>query len=391
MTLEHVLKGFLRQPFAALEPELRGILLSGGAQLLLLDRVPPHAALNESVELAKRLVRTGAGGLVNAVLRKVAALRGETGVRPDDWAGSRSLIPLGDGRVRALSIEAFPDDPLQRLAVGTSHPRWLIDRWSTSLGSARAADLALHDLGCPPTILNTAFASGPLPASLVPHSRPGHHVFGGTRAELAELLSARPDIWVQDPASSVAIGSIRDARPSLIVDLCAGQGTKTRQLAASFPGARIIATDVDAARYRTLAAFWHGHQRVRVLPIEDAARESDGRAGVVLLDVPCSNSGVLARRAEAKYRCSSAQLDRLIAIQRQIIDRAVPLLAPGGVILYSTCSIDAEENEAQARWACGRHGLALGGSSSLLPAGLPGDPPALYHDGSFSAVLRRAG
>jgi 16S rRNA (cytosine967-C5)-methyltransferase len=174
------------------------------------------------------------------------------------------------------------------------------------------------------------------------------------------------------------------------VDLCAGQGTKTRQLAAVFPTAGIIATDVDGARYRTLADFWRGNERVRVLPIDDAIRDASGRADLVLLDVPCSNTGVLARRVEAKYRCGRAQLDRLIAIQRQIIDRAVPLLSPSGRLLYSTCSIDADENHDQAEWAHQRHGLAIASTSSLLPRGLPGDDPTTYHDGSFSAVLARA-
>ncbi|MEX2217521.1 MAG: transcription antitermination factor NusB [Phycisphaerales bacterium] len=390
LTLRHLLSGFLRQPFDALEQPLQAVLLSGAAQALILDRIPIHAALNESVELAKREVRPGAGGLVNAVLRKVAALRAGESSRPAGWPDHRDLIPLGDGRARRLTEAALPDDPADRLATATSHPRWVIDRWMAGHGMDTAASLALHSLAAPPTILNTAFAALPLPRGLAPHTAPGHHVFTGPRAALADLLSARTDLWVQDPASSRAIDDSRHLTPRTIVDLCAGQGTKTRQLAAAFPAARILATDIDESRFATLADTWRGHARVDALPFSALLARAAAAADLVLLDVPCSNTGVLARRIEAKYRCSDAQLQRLADLQRRILDQAAPLLAPAGRILYTTCSIDAEENELQAQDAARRLGLTIEHSRLSLPAGLPGDAPKMYHDGSYAALLARA-
>jgi 16S rRNA (cytosine967-C5)-methyltransferase len=386
-TLAFLLNEYVKQPLRDIEPGLQGVLLSGAAQLLFFDRVPPHAVLNESVELAKRLVRPGAAGMVNAVLRRVAELPKGHEARPVDWAERRDLLPLGDGRALLLTAELLPADPLLRLAVTTSHPPALIRRWSSIHPRERLRALALHTLVTPPTVLNTTHAAQGLPESLLPHGLPGHHVFTGTRAELVPLLESRSDIWVQDAASSRAVAAAAHLKPSLIVDLCAGQGTKTRQLAATFPQARIIATDVDAHRFATLSDVFRASTQVEVRAFSDALAHARQQTDLVLVDVPCSNTGVLARRPEARYRVDRQRLEELVAIQREIVAAALPLLRTGGYILYSTCSIEREENEFQADWASGNSGLRVEGHALLLPAGLPGDSPPAYHDGSFHALL----
>lgn len=393
-TLGYLLDRVLTQPLRLLEPALQGVLLGGAAQLLLMDRIPAHAAIDESVELAKRLVRPGAGGLANAVLRKVALMRAESPDGEPPVMSPRDRLPLSDGRWLRLSGPLLPEREPERTAVSTSHPDWLMRRWGVRFSSAGVLDLALHSLASPPVILNTAHAAGPLPASLVPHSLPGHHIFAGDRAELLSLLGSRADIWVQDPASTRAVAGAAHLTPSLVIDACAGQGTKTRQLAATFPEARIVATDADPQRLRTLAkVFGEGSGgRVEVVRPADLLPRFAGKADLVLLDVPCSNTGVLARRVEAKYRCDEQQLTRLVEIQRQIIDSTVPLLsAPGGQrrgrILYSTCSIDDEENGQQVAWAVRTFQLRVERSHAELPAGRPGGDPATYHDGSYSALL----
>jgi 16S rRNA (cytosine967-C5)-methyltransferase len=241
-------------------------------------------------------------------------------------------------------------------------------------------------------ILNTMFAVGPLPSPplLEPHSMPGHHVFTGSHAELVSLLAARSDLWVQDPASSLAIAGLADLRPRLILDLCAGQGTKTRQLAAAFPEAKIIATDIEAARFRILQSVFHGHPRVEVVPAPGLAAKYRAAADLVLLDVPCSNSGVLARRPEAKYRFDDERQTSLIAVQQRIISDAVGLVRPGpstGSILYSTCSIERAENEDQGAWAAEAHALHPLRERRHQPTGGPGEGAQLYSDGSYSVLL----
>jgi 16S rRNA (cytosine967-C5)-methyltransferase len=397
LTLSYLLNRHLRQPVHDLEPLLQGVLLSGAAQLVLLDRIPAHAALNESVDLAKRLVRPGAAGLTNAVLRRVSEVVQSREPRPDDWAERRDMIPLDDGRALVLHEAILPEDPLQRLSVITSHPVGLVRAWAKLYPRATVQSLALHSLASPPVVLNTAHAAGPLPHDLVPHESPGHHIFTGERSELLSLLASRTDLWVQDAASSRAVsaagraapGGAGDPGPRLIVDLCAGQGTKTRQLAAMFPSATVLATDVDPTRYGTLQETFRGIGRVEVVPPQEIAPRAMGRADLVLLDVPCSNTGVLARRPEARYRSGREQLARLSEIQRQILADARPLLRaePRGRILYSTCSIEREENGFQVDWAKRELGLEVQRHELTFPAGLPGGPAAAYRDGSFFALL----
>jgi 16S rRNA (cytosine967-C5)-methyltransferase len=198
---------------------------------------------------------------------------------------------------------------------------------------------------------------------------------------------------VQDPSSAGAIRSIADLRPRLIVDLCAGQGTKTRQLAATFPEARILATDIDAERFARLQATFAKSSQVEVAPFQRVRDASLMKADLVLLDVPCSNTGVLPRRVEARYRFSAKTTASITEAQRQLIADSIPLLntAPGSkpAILYATCSIEPEENQAQAAWARQWHRFAISRERLVLPAGGPGDPATGYHDGAYSVLLTR--
>ena len=243
-----------------------------------------------------------------------------------------------------------------------------------------------HGIAHPPIILNTAHAQSPLPETAVPHTVPGHHVFTGAHEELLDTLSQRSDLWVQDPASSLAVGSVADLRPRVIIDPCAGLGTKTRQLQATFPNASIIASDVDRLRYATLSKVFSASDQVRVIPYE-RLREHAGTAELILLDVPCSNTGVLARRPEARHRFDRERLESLTGVQRQIIADSIPLLASAGRILYSTCSLDAAENEEQAKWAARWHSLSVSRESRRRPEGGPGQPPERYTDGAYSVLI----
>lgn len=389
ITLTYIIDSVLNQPLRMTEPRLQGVLLCGAAQLLLMDRLPDHAVINESVEFAKGRIRPGAGALTNAVLRKIAALRAGAPVAGADLAPGAPAIPLADGRQLPLLRDVFPVEPIHRLAAVTSHSHEIVQEWARRFPAATVTALANHSLVSPPTVLNMAHAAAPLPPMMVAHRIAGHHVFTGTHTELRALLGDRNDLWVQDVASSRAVASIGDLKPSVIVDACAGQGTKTRQLAAMFSNAAIFATDVDRERYRILSTVFKGDAQVCVVPYETLAKRCGARADLVLLDVPCSNLGVLARRPEAKYRPRAEQLKRLIGIQRQIISDCAALLntSPRGKILYSTCSIDPDENESQVAWAEQWHRCATLRSETLLPRGLPGEDPAEYHDGSFFALL----
>jgi 16S rRNA (cytosine967-C5)-methyltransferase len=385
LTLAAVLDGCLSQPFEELEPKMRAVLLVGAAQMLLMDRIPDHAAIDESVAWAKRHVRPKAGGLVNAVLREVQ--RRMLDVRPR-WTDGRDEILLPSGAARGMAQVFLPEDPIDRLSRQVSLPTGVIRRWIDTRGVEPARAAAIATLCQPPVVLNTQFARG-LPAGARAHASSGHAVFEGSPAELGAALGADAHLWVQDAASASAIRRVASRRPQLIVDLCAGRGTKTRQLAATFPEASIVAGDVDRARAKELARLFKGHARVEVMPVESIVLRVSGRADLVLLDVPCSNSGVLARRPEAKYRFGRDQTRRLAQIQRQLIADAVPMLSPTGAVLYSTCSLEPEEDAEPLAWAAEWHRFRITSSELLWPRTEPWADASSYADGAFSAVLER--
>ncbi|MEL6497341.1 MAG: transcription antitermination factor NusB [Planctomycetota bacterium] len=382
LTLEWLLTRKLSRPFRELEPALRAALLIGAAQLVLFDRIPVHAAIDEAVEWAKRRIRPGAGSIVNAVLRKVASDLGERTDTPND-----ADIPLDEQSARTF-IGDWPADQLHAVAARYSMPPQLIRRWRKDLSRRDVLDICTHGLTRPPTILNTRHQSRPLPADTIePHRHEHHALWTGSHQSLGQMLADRGDVWVQDPASSGSIDSIRGMSPTVIGDLCAGQGTKTRQLAATFAQAAIVATDTDRTRFAALRQTFRGDERVRVLPPHEASKALAGAADLILLDVPCSNTGVLGRRVEARYRCTRAALERLTGIQRQLIADSVPLLAPKGRILYATCSIEQSENDQITAWAAQWHRFRPDFVRRTLPTAHSG--PASSVDGSFSTLLTR--
>lgn len=389
LTLSHLIGTRLDLPFDRIEPRAAAALLVGACQIFLLDKVPVHSAVNASVEWAKAHGGRGGGGLVNAVLRRMCELAEVEEPKRQAWSDGRDELPLSDGEARALALDALPKDPVQRLSIATSTPVPLLRTWMRDYSTRESREFALHGLIHAPTILNTAHAQSDLPEGLEPHDVPGHHVFTGTHGELSTLLEARSDIWAQDPASSLPVASVADLNPKIVVDVCAGKGTKTRQLFHTFPEAEIIATDIDLVRRKFLENVFARTERVRILPYEKLI-ELAGAADLVLIDAPCSNTGVLARRIEARYRFSSQHLESLTSIQKQIIADAVRLVRGGtkqGRILYATCSLDPSENREQAAWAERWHSFRIEREHKRRPTGSPGDPPHRYTDGSYAALL----
>ena len=394
LTLSFLVSMELDKEWREIHPRIQSAMLAGAAQLVFLDKIPAHAAVHESVEWVKLQLGPRAGGLTNAMLRRVAEL-----ISPEEgigfaprttWTDKQDELPLSDGGAVALTKHALPNDPMERLAVATSTPIDLLRTWSKSMSMREVKQLALHGLVHPPIILNSAHATAPLPAEVIPHTAPGHHVYTGTHQALGQLLDARKDIWVQDPASALAVLSVADLKPNVVIDLCAGMGTKTRQLAATFPNAKIIATDIDLPRLNELQRVFAGHPQVEVVHFRKVRETWANKADLVVLDVPCSNTGVLARRVEARYRHDRERAESLAGTQRQIIADSIPLLATGrdkGRILYSTCSLDPRENEEQAKWVERWHSMNTQREHRRMPEGGPGEPPERYSDGSYAVLV----
>lgn len=419
LTLQALIEPMLARGWEETDAKVRAALLAGAAQLLLLDRLPDHAVINDAVEWTKHRAGAKGGGLVNAVLRKIAALRetviesGQVGQEIEkgpvlEWAADE--LPLGDGRIWKLREPAFDaSNPWRRLAEQTSHPLELIEHWMRQFGEETARRLAAHGLVTPPVVVHRA-DGGPIDdllrqePALTAHAAPGFAVVTG--GSVMELLARRPELVAQDATSSraaIALKKALDARAAkrelLIVDACAGKGTKTRQLAALFPdpAVTIVASDADAARMRTLREAFAGDTRVHVVERGEEIMRYAGQADALLLDVPCSNLGVLARRVEAKHRFGRESMASVVDLQRQIVADNLALLRPpsgpdrGGLLAYATCSIDRSENQEQAAWIAKWHRMKATTEESTLPRGLPGESAETYADGGYIAVLERMG
>ncbi len=420
LTLTALLQSRIERPWQRVEAPLQAALLAGAAQLLFMDRIPDHAAVDESVNWAKEQRGAKAGGFVNAVLRKVAVLRDEllpaqTGV----FASRRDEIVLPDGRAWRLREEIFADPAVERIAQVGSLGRELFLHWIAAHGFETARELAHHGLADPPTLLTGVLAEpGALSsAALVPHAQAGWYVWtpdavseassetpdalpatdsGGPatidRSGLLAFLQANPGMRVQDPASGDPVAAVTTAglSPQVIVDFCAGRGTKTVQLALAFPNAQIIASDPDAGRTRDLSAAAARYPNIEVSTPAKLTKHFQS-ADLIVLDVPCSNTAVLPRRPEAGYRFSSARLAKLIAKQREVATGAMPLLKPGGHMLYSTCSLEPTENARQADAIRKRFGFLPRGERQRFPTGVPGEPSTQYSDGGFWSLAVRRG
>lgn len=395
LTLVAVARTCVDRRWENVDQRVQAAVLTGAAQILLFGNQADHAVVDDTVEWAKRKGQRGAGGFVNAVLRRVVALRGAIvdgpKAAPRIWRGRTDLLPLPDGRALQLTKPVFSSDAVQRLSEQTSHAEDLILHWMNTAGRERCEARAMHGMVDAPTILAGVPAAmlapdSPVASRLVPHAQPGFFLWEGDHAGLLQILAGCPTARVQDPASAHPVQLTVGLRPKIILDACAGRGTKTRQLAELHPDAEIVATDVDGNRLRALALAFAEHPRVKVTTPE-GLRRIVGKVDLLALDVPCSNTGVLPRRPEAKYRFNRSRLDSVVQLQKTIVEEHRLFLAPGGHALYSTCSLEAIENEKQAEWAARRLEGRIVRSDTREPQCLPGDPPTRYSDGSFAALI----
>lgn len=398
LTLAHVLDGYLSKPLWKMEPLMQGVLLSGAAQLLFMDRLPVHAVVDESVDIARKLIRPGAAGLTNAVLRKVSRLV-ESPVVGKAWTPAADRLPMEEGFV-PLTAPVLPairpegeDEALRghalatHLEAATSHPRELILHWINAFGIRQAVSICHHGIVTPPVVVSVEpgldfdFHDD----LLEPHKQQGFAIWKGWHNDLPNFLVTHRARRVQDPASAQAVQTTANLSPRVILDYCAGRGTKSRQLAHLHPEAKVIASDTSAQRLMDFDRIVKTYPNIRIAPPHEIGKHlGGGGADLILLDVPCSNTGVLARRPGAKYRYSQRAMESLVHLQRSIIDAALPLLARPGHLLYSTCSLEEIENHQQTRYILEKTGGQLVNEKQTLPAGAG----RTYHDGSYHALIR---
>ena len=303
--------------------ELESLLYVGAAQVLYMDDVPDYAAVNETVEAAKACPNPSVARVVNGVLHNLVRRR-------EDILARLAAAPLAER-------ESFPSE--------------LVRRWVARYGEADAERLCRWFNK--PAETNLAY---PDRFEVLPRGKKVSDVPGYADGRFI----------VQDPSTQMAVNLVDPQPGERILDACAAPGGKTIRLA--WRGAAVTACEVNPKRRRRLEA--------------NLARVGlSAKYAKVLVDAPCSNTGVLRRRPDARWNWSKEKLAALVALQAEILDAAAPFVAPGGSLVYSTCSLEPEENEEQVAAFLARHpDFAASGTCVSLPI-------ESSCDGAFAALL----
>jgi len=308
-------------PFRKLDFEVLTALRMGVYQKQFLTKVPAHAAVNETVELVKQAKKVSAAGLVNAVMRKVKSA-------------------AYDPRASNLTGAEYFSSAL-------AHPKWLVERWMKELGDINAKLVCEYDQRIPATVLRL---SGPEDEALL--AAQGIQLVPGALMETARAVTSSDltatqlfrdgKIAIQDEGSQLVAALIGKGRR--ILDCCAAPGGKTAAMATRLPEAEIVATELHPHR-ATLLRRLAPQQNVEVVTADALALPYSADFDRVLADVPCSGTGTLARNPEIKWKLKPEDLLDLQSRQTAILQAAMRHVSPGGRLVYSTCSLEPEENE----------------------------------------------
>jgi 16S rRNA (cytosine967-C5)-methyltransferase len=317
------------RPLEKLDPQVVTALRIAAYQLLYLSRVPARAAINESVELVKRARKASAAPFANAVLRKLTDRK------------------LTDVEPKTAEMELAAATATQ-LAATFAHPEWLVERWVEHLGIANAEAICRHDQRIPTTSIRIDNEAVEAELRLE-----GIELAPGTLLTSARIVNSgdvtqtkayrEGRVFVQDEASQLVAALVGEG--SRLLDCCAAPGSKTAAIAARNPAAEIIAVELHPHRAELLRRRVRA-TNVRIITTDALQLSLEGGFDRVLADVPCSGTGTLGRNPEIKWRLKPDDLNDLHAKQGAILRAALQQLAPGGRAVYSTCSLEPEENRA---------------------------------------------
>ncbi|MFC0188947.1 16S rRNA (cytosine(967)-C(5))-methyltransferase RsmB [Fictibacillus aquaticus] len=339
-TLDFYIDPFLKKELKKKDNWIRVLLRMSVFQFLYMDRVPDHAIINESVTIAKMKGHSGIGGLVNGVLRSIQ----REGVRSTE------------------SIE----DETKRLALHFSTPEWMIEKWSSQYGAETAALMAESNLSPAPVTARVNVLKCSRDEAIAALEAEGITAVKGELSEdsiMAEKgflpgSSAYKDglLTIQDESSMLVARALAPEPGEQILDACAAPGGKTTHLAEQMNNqGDITALDLHPHKIKLIKeqAERLGLHNIHAEALDARkAREkySEEYFDRILADVPCSGYGVIRKKPDMKWTKSESDAARLSSIQKEIVASLVPLLKDGGVFVYSTCTIDKEENEEMASW-----------------------------------------
>jgi len=379
--IDAVLSARVRGGLARLDPDLIDLLRLGVYQLLFMRSVPAYAAIAQTVELTKLRHGMGASKLANAVLRRV------------------------DRERDALDVAA-PTDPVDALALAYSHPRWIVARWVARWGAAETERLLVANNSEAPTVLRpyglvheqleATLESAGVAVEDVPLVRDSLQLASG--ASLAELGAYRKGLFfVQDPGATLVTEYASVPAGAVVADLCSAPGGKSLELSRT--AASVIAADRSFGRsLRNVKNFERVDARSVMTLVADARHPAIRPVDAVLVDVPCTGTGTFRRHPDARWRLKISDLAVMAALQRSILRAAASVVRPGGLLIYSTCSLEPEENDAQIESFLAEHqdfqleppaeGVV---PADVLDAGRLRVLPQRHGvDGAFAARLRRS-
>lgn len=322
MYLDKVIEKFVSKK---LDTAVRIALRLGLYQLLFLDKVPAYSAINESVNLVQKAKKTSAKGLVNAVLRNATRQK----------------------------IELEYTDEIDRVCVESSHPRWLIEKWTAQFGFDEAEKLA-HVNNQPGRLEFRETA------------RSGASLTGNEDAQTLTRLARAGEIYFQEEGSQMVAGAVKLAAAQNFLDVCAAPGSKITYIASRNAGENnfLVAGDLHFHRVEVLkqncATQGVGFVNIVQYDAEAALPFADGAFDVALVDAPCSGTGTIRHNPEIRYFLEEKDLGELSNKQLCILTNASKLIKSGGKLIYSTCSLETEENEAVcAKFMDGRDDFSL--------------------------------
>jgi 16S rRNA (cytosine967-C5)-methyltransferase len=402
-TLDALIEPFLHKPLHALQDRVLDVLHLGAFQLAFLTHVPKHAAVHESVELAEHVGSPQAKGFLNGVLRRVSELvTDQFTLRPGPDAlpfePHQSPVSAVVGRYRKLNAPIFPDmaaEPIAYLSAAHSWPHWLAERWFARFGLEECIRLGFWFNAAPPLWIrtnkrNTARESYRLQlAAATIDSEPGEHPQSLRLIDAPAIRDlpgyAAGDFCVQDHSSMLVASAVAPQPGMRVLDLCSAPGGKTTHLAELMDNrGSIVACDIEPKRLDTVTTLCHRLGITIVTPhlLQENAEPPAGPFDAAMVDAPCSNTGVLGRRPEVRWRIKPAELEHLIRLQTKLLFQAIERVKPGGAIIYSTCSIEPDENENVVKGVLRAvKGLRL----EIEEYAVPGAPS----DGGYRARLRK--
>ena len=389
--LDYIIDKYSTVPVSRMKPVIQNILRSATYQIRYMDSVPDASAVNEAVRLAQARGFYNLKGFVNGVLRSIAR-------------GSESM-ELPDREV----------DPIRYLSVRYSMPEWLVERWIREFGefvTVRMLGSFMEERPTTVRLKTTRISKSTILGSLrgqgVTVKRAPYlpYAYNISNYNYLPALNAFMKGWIypQDVSSMLVAEAADPKQGDTVIDICAAPGGKSLHIADKMSGFGMVeARDISEEKVKLISENAARSDLINVHPIVmdaltfDAA--SEGKADIVICDVPCSGLGVIGRKPDIKYRVTPSKIQELVELQRRILHNAASYVKPGGVLIYSTCTVSREENQENVEWFKANYPFRAESLNPYLPRelwrlttqeGYLQLMPGIHEsDGFFLARLRR--